>query len=142
MQFSDNLCHFIKMRPSIETIHTANTYSDRRSAGTFSAMNEIQQFQWHMCLICGNYVCAGTPIPTNAMCEDRNHRLFNYNEDLKFQIQYCIKLLEDSDKYGNEELSRIQKKTLLLLSTKLAKNYVMCAHEERELYRNLNKYYG
>lgn len=131
MQFSDNLCHYINMRPTIEKIKTSLTYRSSRTGGCFSASNEIHQFQWHNCLICGNYIDTPISNPENIICKDKKHIRYNYDENLKEEIQNLIKIIEECDKYG--EHSTINKKMLAVLSIQLAEDRIMNCDDHNNL---------
>jgi hypothetical protein len=127
MQFAEYLCHSVKMRPTIQKINTSLTYTSTKTSGCFSAPDERHQFQWNTCLICGNYICIKNKavVPENIMCKDTNHFRYNYDEDLKEEIQNLIKLIEYNDRCGRHEISTKNKKMLAVLSIKLANDRIM-----------------
>jgi hypothetical protein len=125
MQFSsDNLCHFIKMRPTIQKINTSMTFTTSRNGGCFSGCDEKHQFRWKCCLICGNYTDSNTN-SINIMCTNKEHLLFNYYENIKSEIEYLIKIIDYNDKYNDYENGKRNKQLLSSLSIKLATDYII-----------------
>jgi len=143
MQFSDNLCHYIKMRPTIKKIkssftYTSFTYKNSRTAGCFSIDNE-HQFKWHNCLICGNYLYRVTP--ENITCKDIKHIRYNYDENIKEEIKNLIKIIEECDKCDDLlEHSTLNKKLLAVLSIKLAEDQMMNCDDHNNLLRGFGIY--
>jgi hypothetical protein len=122
------------MRPTIEKIKTSLTYRSSRTGGCFSASNEIRQFQWHNCLICGNYIHASITSPENIICKNIKHIRYNYDENLKEEIRNLIKIIEECDKCDDLlEHSTLNKKMLAVLSIELAEDQIMNSDDHNNL---------
>ena len=120
MQFtSDNLSHFVKMRPTIEKIKSASTFTTSKSECCFGTEDGELQLQWSCCLICGKYNDRSSKIPIKEVCYNKEHINFCRNEDLKSEITFLIKAIDNCDKYGCENGEYFKKK-LLSYSMELA----------------------
>ena len=134
MQFSE-VCHFVKMRPTIKAFENAVVLTNGRTGSSMCIDVDEKQLQWHCCLICGNYM--HSRCPTNAMCTDEKHILFNKCEALKGEIEICIRLIDTYDKNEYVELSKNYKKRLVLLTAEL-ENPNMSSKEKGQLIRFLD----
>ena len=128
------------MRSTIEKIKSGLTYSGTRTGGCFSAPNELVQLQWRCCLICGDFIYKMKSCSNNIICKDIKHFRYNYDEDLKQEIQNIINLIERCDKAGHHDLIKKNKKMLAVLSIKLADENIMTLDEHNSLLRRFGLY--
>jgi len=129
------------MRATIQKINTSLTYTGKRTGWCFSAPDEKHQFQLNTCLICGNYIYIKNTASENIICKDISHFRYNYDEDLKQEIQNLIKLIEYNDKCEQHELSIRNKKMLAVLSIKLASDRIMSLDDYNNLLLKFGIYY-
>ena len=131
------LAHSLKMFPTIQKIKEANTYTSARTTACFTAENESKQFQSDFCLICGNFAYKQNSCPEHIICRNKKHFRFNYEENIKAELDLQRRLIEiyqeDGDDVGHKRARRVH----AFYALKLSEDKIMSLNEHNNLLLNL-----